>query len=94
MKTPRLKTWLPLTALTLASTFPLRAQTAQTATPVTPAASAPPITLSAFIVDVSRDRGYIAVDSLAVVIEFSSRAQQPILQRVFLAPQLVERVGL
>ena len=41
----------------------LLAQT--TAVDPTAAVNTPPVSLSAFIVDVSRDRGYIAVDSLA-----------------------------
>jgi outer membrane receptor protein involved in Fe transport len=50
-------------ALAVVSLSDLPAQTAPAPAPST--VNTPPVTLSPFVVDVSRDRGYIAVDSLA-----------------------------
>jgi outer membrane receptor protein involved in Fe transport len=61
MKTNLTRTLFSVLTFANAAAASLPAQT----TAVSPPTNTPPVTLSPFIVDVSRDRGYIAVDSLA-----------------------------
>jgi outer membrane receptor protein involved in Fe transport len=66
MKTKTFWTVIPIITFASAPFSPMHGQAAPSPSVVASAASnSAPVTMSAFIVDVSRDRGYVAVDSLA-----------------------------